>query len=101
METRRPVVLQLAGRAEALGYDAFFVPEGWRHDAGVLLAQVATRTDRITLGAGILNVWGRTPATTAMLAASLAEVSADRFVLGLGSFRRAESCMFPTTRKSE
>jgi alkanesulfonate monooxygenase SsuD/methylene tetrahydromethanopterin reductase-like flavin-dependent oxidoreductase (luciferase family) len=85
METRRPVVLHLADRAEALGYDAFFVAEGWGHDAGVLLAEVATRTDRITLGTGVLNVWGRTPATIAMLATSLAEVSADRFVLGLGA----------------
>lgn len=85
METRRPVVLHLAERAEALGYDAFFVAEGWGHDAGVLLSEVATRTHRITLGTGILNVWGRTPATIAMLATSLAEASADRFVLGLGA----------------
>ncbi len=85
METRRSVVLHLADRAEALGYDAFFVAEGWGHDASVLLAEVATRTQRITLGTGILNVWGRTPATIAMLATSLAEVSADRFVLGLGA----------------
>ncbi len=85
METRRPVVLHLAEHAEALGYDAFFVAEGWGHDAGVLLAEIATRTDRITLGTGILNVWGRTSATIAMLAVSLAEVSADRFVLGLGA----------------
>ncbi len=85
METRRPVVLHLAERAEELGYDAFFVAEGWGHDAAVLLAEVATRTDRITLGTGILNVWGRTPATIAMLATSLAEASAGRFVLGLGA----------------
>lgn len=85
VETRRPVVLHLADRAEALGYDAFFVGEGWGHDAGVLLAEVATRTHRITLGTGVLNVWGRTAATVAMLATSLAEASGDRFVLGLGA----------------
>lgn len=85
METRRPVVLHLADRAEALGYDAFFVAEGWGHDAGVLLAEVAARTHRITLGTGIVNVWGRSAATIAMLAASLAEASDGRFVLGLGA----------------
>jgi alkanesulfonate monooxygenase SsuD/methylene tetrahydromethanopterin reductase-like flavin-dependent oxidoreductase (luciferase family) len=85
METRRPVVLHLAERAEALGYDAFFVAEGWGHDAGVLLAEVAARTQRITVGTGILNVWGRSAATIAMLATSLAEASSDRFVLGLGA----------------
>jgi alkanesulfonate monooxygenase SsuD/methylene tetrahydromethanopterin reductase-like flavin-dependent oxidoreductase (luciferase family) len=85
METRRDVVLHVADRAEELGYDAFFVAEGWGHDAGVLLAEVATRTERITLGTGILNVWGRSAATIAMLATSLTEVSAGRFVLGLGA----------------
>jgi alkanesulfonate monooxygenase SsuD/methylene tetrahydromethanopterin reductase-like flavin-dependent oxidoreductase (luciferase family) len=85
METRRRVVLHVADQAEALGYDAFFVAEGWGHDAGVLLAEVATRTNRITLGTGVLNVWGRTPATIAMLATSLAEASGNRFVLGLGA----------------
>jgi alkanesulfonate monooxygenase SsuD/methylene tetrahydromethanopterin reductase-like flavin-dependent oxidoreductase (luciferase family) len=85
LETRREVVLHVADRAEELGYDAFFLAEGWGHDAGVLLAEVAGRTDRITLGTGIINVWGRTPASIAMLATSLAEVSGDRFVLGLGA----------------
>ncbi len=85
METRRPVVLHLADRAEALGYDAFFVAEGWGHDAGALLAEIATRTQRISLGTGILNVWGRSAGTLAMLAATLAEVTSGRFVLGLGA----------------
>jgi len=85
METRRDVVLHVASRAEELGYDAFYLAEGWAHDAPVLLAEVATRTSRITLGTGVLNVWGRTPATIAMAAASLAEVSGGRFVLGLGA----------------
>lgn len=85
METRREVLLHVADRAEQLGYDAFFLAEGWGHDAGVLLAEVATRTDRITLGTGIVNVWGRSPAGIAMLATSLAEVTGGRFVLGLGA----------------
>jgi alkanesulfonate monooxygenase SsuD/methylene tetrahydromethanopterin reductase-like flavin-dependent oxidoreductase (luciferase family) len=85
METRRDVVLHVADRAEELGYDAFFVAEGWGHDAGVLLAEVATRTSRITIGTGILNVWGRSAASVAMLATSLTEVSGGRFVLGLGA----------------
>jgi len=85
LETRREVVLHVADRAEELGYDAFFLAEGWGHDAGVLLAEVAGRTERITLGTGIINVWGRSAASIAMLAASLAEVSGGRFVLGLGA----------------
>src|SRR3954452_14503966 len=85
METRRDVILRLATRAEELGYASFSLAEGWGHDAGVLLAEIACRTERIRLAAGVLNVWGRSPATIAMLAASLAEVSGGRFDLGLGA----------------
>ena len=85
METRRNVVLHVATRAEELGYAAVFVAEGWGHDVSVLLAEIAVRTTRIGLGTGVLNVWGRSPATTAMLAASLDELSGGRFVLGLGA----------------
>ncbi len=85
LETRRDVVLHVADRAESLGYDAFFVAEGWGHDASVLLAEVATRTSRIRIGTGVLNIWGRSPAQIAMLATSLHEVSGGRFILGMGA----------------
>jgi len=85
METRRDVILHVAWRAEQLGYAGFFLAEGWGHDASVLLAEIATRTSRITLGTGVLNVWGRSPASIAMLTTSLSEVSGGRFVLGLGA----------------
>lgn len=85
LESRRNVVLHVAERAEQLGYDAFFLAEGWGHDAGVLLAEVATRTRTIQVGTGILNIWGRSAAGVAMLASSLASVSGGRFVLGLGA----------------
>jgi len=85
METRREVILGVADRAERCGYAAFFLAEGWGHDATVLLAEIAVRTPRIRLGTGVLNVWGRSAATLAMLATSLAEVTGGRFVLGLGA----------------
>lgn len=85
METRRDVVLHVATRAEELGYTTVFVAEGWGHDVSVLLAEIAVRTSRIGLGTGVVNVWGRSPATIAMLAASLDELSGGRFVLGLGA----------------
>lgn len=84
LETRRNVVLHVAVRAEQLGYDAFYLGEAWGHDATVLLTEVATRTSRIRIGTGVLNVWGRSAASLAMLATSLDEVSQGRFTLGLG-----------------
>lgn len=88
METRRDVILHVASRAEELGYTALFVAEGWGHDVSVLLAEIAMTTSRIGIGTGVLNVWGRSPATMAMLATSLNELSGGRFVLGLGSGSR-------------
>jgi len=85
LETRREVVVHLAVRAEQLGYREFYLAEGWGHDAAVLLTEVATRTSRIRLGTGVLNVWGRSAASLAMLATTLDEVSGGRFTLGLGA----------------
>ena len=85
LETRHDVVLRLAEHAEALGYDTFLLAEGWGHDAAALLGAIAARTRRIRLGTGVLNVWGRSPATVAMLASSLDALSGGRFVLGLGA----------------
>ncbi len=85
METRREVLVEAAVLADRLGYEAFIVPEGWGLDAGVVLTEIAIRTERIRLVAGIFSVWGRTAATLAMTAASLHDVSEGRFSLGVGA----------------
>lgn len=51
----------------------------------MLLTEVALRTTRIGLGTAVLDVWGRSAATLAMPATTLAEVSGGRFTLGLGA----------------
>ena len=85
LENRRELILSLATSAERHGYDGFFMPETWSWDITVLLAEIAARTHRVTLGSGILGIWGRSPATIAMAAATLATASSGRFVLGLGT----------------
>jgi alkanesulfonate monooxygenase SsuD/methylene tetrahydromethanopterin reductase-like flavin-dependent oxidoreductase (luciferase family) len=85
LENRRQTILHLATEAERCGYDAFYLPETWAHDTTVLLAEAAARTQRIGLGTGILGVWGRSPGTLAMAAATLQDVSGGRFALGLGA----------------
>jgi alkanesulfonate monooxygenase SsuD/methylene tetrahydromethanopterin reductase-like flavin-dependent oxidoreductase (luciferase family) len=89
METRRDVIVRAAMLADQLGYEAFAVPEGWGLDSVPVLTEIALRTTRIGVAAGILSVWGRTPATLAMTAATLDQVSGGRFVLGLGTSTRA------------
>jgi alkanesulfonate monooxygenase SsuD/methylene tetrahydromethanopterin reductase-like flavin-dependent oxidoreductase (luciferase family) len=85
LDNRRDALVRVATTADRLGYHGFFLPETWAHDITVLLAEAAVRTERITLGTGILGVWGRSAATLAMAASTLGSVSSGRFVLGLGA----------------
>jgi alkanesulfonate monooxygenase SsuD/methylene tetrahydromethanopterin reductase-like flavin-dependent oxidoreductase (luciferase family) len=89
METRRDVIVRTAALADDLGYELFAVPEGWGLDSTPVLAEIAMHTARIKLVSGVLSVWGRTPATLAMTAATLDQVSGGRYVLGLGVSTRA------------
>jgi F420-dependent oxidoreductase-like protein len=70
--------------AERLGVDSIWSAESWGHDAVSPLAYLAACTSRVRLGAGILQSGTRTPALIAMTAMSLAAMSGNRFILGLG-----------------
>jgi len=89
METRRDVIVQAAMLADELGYEVFAVPEGWGLDSTPVLAEIALRTARIQVASGVLSVWGRTPATLAMTAATLHQVCGGRYVLGMGASTKA------------
>jgi 5,10-methylenetetrahydromethanopterin reductase len=89
METRREIIVRTATLADELGYEVISVPEGWALDSTVLLAELAATTRRITLAAGVLSIWNRSPATIAMTAATLHQLSGGRFILGLGASTRA------------
>jgi alkanesulfonate monooxygenase SsuD/methylene tetrahydromethanopterin reductase-like flavin-dependent oxidoreductase (luciferase family) len=89
METRRDIMVEAAVLADALGYETFAVPEGWGLDSTPLVTEIALRTDRIQLCSAILSPWGRTPATLAMTAATLHQISGGRYALGLGASTKA------------
>jgi len=78
-------LLELAQRAEELGFDSVWMPEAYGTDAISILAALAVKTQRIRLGTGIINVFSRTPALIAQTAATLDLISNGRFVLGLGT----------------
>src|SRR2546428_13756606 len=71
--------------AEKLGVDSVWAPEAWGNDAVTPLAYLAGKTSRIKLGTGIMQAGTRTPALVAMTAMTLASLSNDRFILGLGT----------------
>ena len=70
--------------AERLGVDMAWTAETWGYDGATPLGYLAAKTTRLRLGTGIMQVGARTPAMTAMTAMSLASLSGDRFILGLG-----------------
>ncbi|MEP6562081.1 MAG: LLM class F420-dependent oxidoreductase [Nakamurella sp.] len=76
--------LALAQAAESLGFDMVWAAEAYGSDAVTVLAAVAARTHRIGIGSAVLQIPGRTPAMTAMTAATLDALSGGRFSLGLG-----------------
>src|SRR5437868_5906463 len=75
----------LVQEAERLGFDSVWVAEAWGTDAVSVLGWLAARTERIKLGSAIMQIPGRTPANTAMTAATLDLLSGGRFLLGLGT----------------
>jgi F420-dependent oxidoreductase-like protein len=76
--------LDLVREAERLGYAQAWVAEAYGSDAPTVLAWLAGQTSTIGLGAGVMQIPARTPAMTAMTAATLDTLSAGRFHLGLG-----------------
>jgi F420-dependent oxidoreductase-like protein len=76
--------LALAREADRLGYAVAWAAEAYGSDAATVLAWVAAQTERIDVGSAVFQIPGRTPALTAMTAATLDTLSGGRFRLGLG-----------------
>lgn len=70
--------------AEQVGFDSVWTAEAYGSDAVTPLAWYAARTSRIRLGTGLVQLSARTPACTAMTAATLDHLCGGRLILGLG-----------------
>lgn len=76
--------LKLAREADRLGYSVVWAAEAYGSDAATVLAWVAAQTEQIDIGSAVFQIPGRSPAMTAMTAATLDTLSQGRFRLGLG-----------------
>ncbi|MEN2418087.1 LLM class F420-dependent oxidoreductase [Streptomyces rimosus] len=76
--------LAVAQEADRLGYAVCWAAEAYGSDAPTVLSWVAAQTERIDVGSAIFQIPARTPAMTAMTAATLDSLSGGRFRLGLG-----------------
>ena len=77
--------LDIVQEAERLGYDSVWAAEAYGSDTATVLAWLAGQTSTIRLGSGIFQMPGRSPAMTAMTAATIDQLSGGRMILGIGS----------------
>src|SRR5256712_12539860 len=77
-------VIELVELAEKVGFGAFWKGESNSTDPMVLLSAAASRTKTIKLGTAIYHIYGRSPVTLGIQAATLNDLSDGRLLLGLG-----------------
>ncbi|GAC1386855.1 MAG: LLM class F420-dependent oxidoreductase [Ktedonobacteraceae bacterium] len=70
--------------ADELGCNSIWLAESWGYELFTSMTDVVRVTKRINIGAGIANVYSRTPALLASTVATLDERSGGRIILGLG-----------------
>jgi F420-dependent oxidoreductase-like protein len=85
IEPRLPGATEFAVAAERIGVDSLWIPEVWGYDALTGLAYLAAKTSSIQLGTFVVQLGSRSPAMLATSALSLQELSAGRFILGIGT----------------
>ena len=76
--------LALAREADRLGYSVVWAAEAYGSDSPTVLAWIAAQTSRIDVCSAVMQIPARSPAMTAMTAATLDTLSGGRFRLGLG-----------------
>jgi F420-dependent oxidoreductase-like protein len=82
---RRQEQAELAREAERLGYASVWASESYGSDAATVLAWLAAQTTSLGIGAAVFQMPARSPAMTAMTAATLDQLSGGRMLLGVGS----------------
>ncbi len=77
-------VIEKVKIADELGFDSVWLGESWGYELFTSMADLVRETKRIKIGAGIANIYSRSPALIASTVATLDERSGGRIILGLG-----------------
>jgi len=77
--------LEIVREAEKAGFDSVWAAEAYGSDTATVLAWLGANTEKIKLGSAIFQMPARTPAMTAMTAATIDNISNGRMLLGIGS----------------
>ena len=65
--------------------NSIWIPESWGREAFVMLGAIGAITRRIKLGTSIVSMFSRSPATLAMAASTLDNISLNRSIIGIGA----------------
>ncbi len=79
-----PETGEFARKVERLGYSVLWITEGAGRETFTHASYLLRSTDSIVVASGIANVFMREPSTTIRAARTLAELFAERYILGLG-----------------
>ena len=79
------IPLDLVMEAEKLGYDSVWTSEAYGSDAITPATWILANTTKIKVGTAIMQMPARTPSMAAMTAMSLAQLSGNRFIVGVGA----------------
>jgi F420-dependent oxidoreductase-like protein len=77
-------VVEKVRLADELGFDTVWLGESWGYELFTSMSDLVRATKHIKIGAGIANIYSRSPALIASTVATLDERSGGRIVLGLG-----------------
>jgi alkanesulfonate monooxygenase SsuD/methylene tetrahydromethanopterin reductase-like flavin-dependent oxidoreductase (luciferase family) len=77
-------IMQLATEAESLGYDSVLVGEAAGLEPFSVLGMIASVTRRVRIGSGIVSIYSRSPALTAMGFGTLDSCVPGRVIAGVG-----------------
>ena len=77
-------IVDLSALIEQAGFGAFWKGESNSTDPLALLCAIAARTSKLKLGTAIYHIYGRSPVTLGIQAATLQDLSEGRLLLGLG-----------------
>ena len=84
---------EFALTVERLGYSVLWVVEGSGRNSLSYTAWLLARTEKLIVGSGVASVWARAASTMAGGARTAAELSGDRFILGIGTNNHVSAAM--------
>jgi probable F420-dependent oxidoreductase len=84
---------EFARKVERLGYSVLWIVEGSGRNSLSFATWMLAKTDTLIVGTGVASIWARAATTMAAGARTSAELSGNRFILGIGTNNHVSAAM--------